>query len=70
MSWQVGFAAVSALLGEPADDVVAAMGGQVAAGGAAHWVRGLRAAPREERAREIARAVAFLVADLEKARIV
>jgi hypothetical protein len=70
MSWHVGFAALSVLLGERGDDVVAAMGGEAAADGAARWVQALHGAPREERAREIARAVAPIVADLEKARVV
>jgi hypothetical protein len=70
MSWQVGFAAVSALLGEPGDEVVAAMGGAAAAGGAGRWVLALRDASRGPRARELARAVAPLVADLEKVRLV
>jgi hypothetical protein len=69
MSWQVGFAAVSALLGEPGDDVVTAMGGEAASGGVARWIQALRAAPREQRAREIARALAPLVADIERLRV-
>jgi hypothetical protein len=70
MSWQVGFAAISALIGERADDVVAAMGGEAAARGAAQWVLALGSQSRQERARAIARAIAPLVADLENARIV
>lgn len=69
MSWHVGFAAVSVLLGERGEDVVAAMGGEQAPAGVARWVHSLRASTREERAREIARAVAPLVAELEKGRL-
>ena len=54
MSWQVGFAA---------------MGGDAAPAGVARWVHSLRASTREERAREIARAVAPLVAEIEKGRL-
>jgi len=69
MSWQVGFAAMSALLGERGEDVIAAMGGDAAPAGVARWVHSLRASTREERAREIARAVAPLVAEIEKGRL-
>lgn len=69
MSWHVGFAVMSALLGERADDVVAAMGGDAAPAGATRWVHSLRASTRDERAREIARALAPLVAEIEKGRL-
>jgi len=70
MSWHLGFAAVSALLREPPDHVVAAMGGDEDAAAAAHWFERLGAASRDERAGEIARAIAPIAADIEHVRIV
>jgi hypothetical protein len=69
MSWHVGFVAVSALLGERADDILAAMGGDAAPAGVARWAHSLNVSTREERAREIARAVAPLAAEIEKGRL-
>ncbi len=68
MSWELGFVAVSALLGEPPEAVVVAVGGADGSG-AVRWHEALRSLSREDRAREIARAVAPLAAAIEKATL-
>ncbi len=67
-TWERAFAAVSALLGEPADAIAAALG-ESGAGRAADVLRGLRAPSREARARAIARSVFELAVDLERLKL-
>jgi hypothetical protein len=69
MSWRPAFAAMSAFLGEPGDDVVAAMGGDEEAQGAGEWLAILSGATREERAAEVARGLAPVIAELEQVAI-
>jgi hypothetical protein len=65
LDWQPAFLAVSTLLGEPADVASAALGN--AAGPEAAGLLG--SGPRAARAAAVARVVAGLLADLERARL-
>ena len=74
-SWQAGFVAVSALLGEPADARAAAMSscGEAAGGeaaGSARWLGDLASMTRGERARAIASAVSAVAVAVEQLRFV
>ncbi len=67
-SWEAAFLAVSATLGEPYDDALAAVG-DAGALHAAAMVRGLRSKKREARAQAIASVLAEVVSDLDAARL-
>jgi hypothetical protein len=69
MSWRPAFAAMSAFLGEPGHEVVAAMGGAEASSGAAPWLAVLSGLARDERGAEVARSLAPLIAELEQVTI-
>lgn len=66
--WRASCMAVSALLGEPLDDVLLCMGG-VNDSNASVLLRDLRARSRVTRARAIARVVADVVVALEELRL-
>ncbi|MGH7269296.1 MAG: hypothetical protein ACREJ3_02605 [Polyangiaceae bacterium] len=66
--WEAGFAAVSALLGESVDDIVAALG-ELGSARASEVLRGLCSPTRRERALAIARAVAEVAFAVDAVRL-
>jgi hypothetical protein len=66
--WEASFLAVSALLGEPLEASIAAVGDVTTAAGR-DVARGLRSTSREARARAIARAVSQAALDVDAARM-
>jgi hypothetical protein len=67
-SWETGFVAVSAAIGEPPDLTLAALGDR--AEYAVEVLRGLESPSREGRARAVARVLSELALELEAARLV
>jgi hypothetical protein len=67
-SWETGFVAVSAALGESPDLTLAALGDRAVY--AVDVLRGLESSAREGRARAVARVLSELALELEAARLV
>ncbi len=66
--WQPAFVAMGVLLGDAPDDALAALG-DAPAPEAQALARALKAPSREARARQLAAAIAGIVAEIEEARL-
>lgn len=66
--WEPSFVAVSAILGEPLEDVVAALG-DASVERAAEILRGLRSPTKSVRARALARVVSEVALAIDRARL-
>jgi hypothetical protein len=67
-TWETSFVAVGLLLGEPAESLERALGGE-GSNAAVGWLHTLVEGPREARARAIARVVSEVAVTLDAVRL-